>query len=53
MSVVWFIFLVWLYGKGAEITEDAFIMISILYIGDCVLMSGSEISRKIDDLRRK
>lgn len=48
MSVVWFLFLFWIYNKGIEVSEIAFLIVGIFYIGDCVLAVRSEIS-KISD----
>ena len=39
MSLIWFLFLAWIYQQGIEVSEVAFLMIAIFYIGDCVLLS--------------
>ena len=38
MSIVWFIILFYAYGNGIEITDMEFMMCSIFYIGDCILI---------------
>lgn len=45
MSLVWFLLLAWMYQNGTEVTELAFIMISIFYIGDCIIYTGKKIRR--------
>ncbi len=40
MCILWFIFLSYLHRKGIEITEIAFLMIGLFYIGDCILIKG-------------
>jgi len=39
MSVVWFLFLMWVFKQGVEVSEMAFLMIPIFYVGDCILAS--------------
>lgn len=39
MSVIWFLFLAWVYQQGIEVSEIAFLLVGIFYVGDCVLIS--------------
>lgn len=43
MSIIWFLFLAWVYQQGVEISEIVFMMISIFYIGDCVLLKNMNV----------
>ena len=38
MSIIWFLLLSNAYVNGIKITEVPILMISIFYIGDCILM---------------
>ena len=38
MSIVYFIILVYAWSNGIEITDMEFMMCSIFYIGDCILI---------------
>ena len=41
MSVLWFLILYNAWKRGIEISDMAFLMTSIFYVGDCILiMSG-------------
>lgn len=43
MSILWFIILSIAWSNGIKIDNISFMMISIFYIGDCILMrNGSE-----------
>ena len=43
MSVLWFLILYNAWKRGIEISDMAFLMTSILYVGDCILI----LSRKM------
>ena len=38
MSILWFIFLLYIGSKGIEIGNTAGIMLALFYVGDCVLI---------------
>lgn len=38
MSIIWFVFLMYCYGKGIELSDLNTLMIAIFYIGDCILV---------------
>lgn len=42
MSLVWFLLLSWMHQNSIEVTELAFVMIAIFYIGDCILYTGQK-----------
>lgn len=45
MSLLWFVFLLFAWDKGAEISDLELVMVSIFYVGDCILMRN----RKVKD----
>lgn len=38
MSLLWFVLLLFTWKNGAEISDLELVMISIFYVGDCILM---------------
>lgn len=38
MSVLWFVFLYYAWSKGLEMSDTVVLMISIFYVGDCILI---------------
>lgn len=38
MSILWFAFMIYCALNGAEITDMNLLMISIFYVGDCILL---------------
>ena len=38
MSLLWFMLLFYAWGNGIEISDTVFLMVSIFYIGDCILI---------------
>lgn len=39
LSVLWFIFLMYGYGNGMDISDLNLLMIAVFYIGDCILLT--------------
>ena len=38
MSILWFAFMIYCAWNGAEITDMNLLMVSVFYIGDCILL---------------
>ena len=38
MSILWFAFMIYCAWNGAEITDLNLLMVSVFYIGDCILL---------------
>lgn len=39
MSIIWFLFLFFMYRNGINVSDIAFLLVGIFYIGDCILIS--------------
>lgn len=39
LSILWFIFLMYGYGNGIEVSDLNLLMAAVFYIGDCILVS--------------
>lgn len=37
MSILWFAFIIYCAWNGAEVTDMNLLMMSIFYVGDCIL----------------
>lgn len=40
LSILWFIFLMYGYGNGMDVSDLNLLMIPIFYIGDCILLTN-------------
>lgn len=53
MSLLFFILLLSMTNKGIEVPDINLVIVAILYVGDCILLKGSSISKHIKHLEDK
>ena len=53
MSLLLFVLLVSMTNKGIEVPDISLVIVAILYVGDCILLKGSSISKHIKKLSEK